>query len=132
MTGLRWCSKTRRKPDSGSLRGDVFSQFFPESVQQTRGAHAGCTWRFCTPYLIESPDSPVQSWGSPPFFIPKMLGLKEVKPWAQRQEMVELARFSLAKGSAPATRAQLFPHDKLLQLLIRHLRSQYSHGGASL
>lgn len=45
---------------------------------------------------------------------------------------MELARFSLAKGSGPATRTQLFPHDKLLQLLIRHLRSQFSHGCASL
>lgn len=48
------------------------------------------------------------------------------QPRATSQEVVELARFSLAAVRVPATRAQLFPHDKLLQHLIRHLRSQYS------
>lgn len=75
----------------------------------------------------------MESLGLPPCFRQRHWGTKKSGhgPRATSQEVVELARFSLAAGSVPATRAQLFPHDKLLQHLIRHLRSQYSQGCTS-
>lgn len=52
-------------------------------------------------------------------FLDKDTKAKDVKPQARvtSQEVVELARLSLAKGSAPATRAQLFPHDRAVTTL---------------
>lgn len=137
--GVQWWARdgTARSgwsPDCGSPGVNMFCQLLPESIQQTWGVHAGAPGD-CTPHLSQSPDSPVEIVGITfLFFIQRHWDTKKLshRPKVTSQEVVELARFSLAKGSGPATRTQLFPHDKLLQLLIRHLRSQFSHGCASL